>query len=74
MMSEKSIVFFKHLPIPPVDTYLVYGNYYVNDVGFDNSNKNKTRFDDDEYLGSGVPYFSSLLIGMKLLYDKKLII
>ena len=65
------------LPIPPVDTYLVYGNYYGTDVGFVyDSNKNKTIFDRDEYLESGgdgtVPNFSSFLTGMKWLYEKKM--
>ena len=66
------------LPIPPVDTYLIYGNYYDTDVGFvyDNENKGKTSFDRDEYLPSGgdgtVPNFSNLLTGMKWLYEKKI--
>ena len=68
------------LPIPPVDTYIVYGNYHNTDVGFvfDNSKKNKTVFDKDEYLDNGgdgtVPNFSTMLTGMKWLYEKKLII
>ena len=65
------------LPIPPVDTYLIYGNYYDTDVGFvyDNANKDKTRFDSDEFLPSGgdgtVPNYSSFLTGLKWLYEKK---
>jgi hypothetical protein len=65
------------LPIPPVDTYLIYGNYYDTDVGFVfDSTKDKSTFDGDEYLTSGgdgtVPNFSTLLTGMKWLYDKKI--
>ena len=66
------------LPIPPVDTYLNYGNYYDTDVGFvyDNAKKDKTRFDSDEFLPSGgdgtVPNYSSFLTGLKWLYEKKI--
>ena len=66
------------LPIPPVDTYIVYGSYHSTDVGFiyDNSNKEKATFDRDEYLQNGgdgtVPNFSSMLTGMKWLYEKKI--
>ena len=66
------------LPIPPVDTYLIYGNYYDTDVGFvfDNANKDKANFDYDEFLRSGgdgtVPNYSSFLTGLKWLFDKKM--
>ena len=69
---------FQDLPIPPVDTYIIYGNYHKTDVGFiyDNSNKDKTTFDRDEYLANGgdgtVPNFSTMLTGMKWLYEKKM--
>ena len=65
------------LPIPPVDTYIVYSNYHNTDIGFiyDNKNKDKSTFDSDEYLGNGgdgtVPNFSTMLTGMKWLYEKK---
>ena len=68
----------KDLPIPPVDTYVIYGNYYDTDVAFvyNNSNENKTGFDDGRVLRSGgdgtVPNFSTFLTGMKWLYDKKM--
>ena len=61
--TDKSSL-IKDLPIPPVDTYVVYGNYYVTDVGFvyNNSNKNKSGFDNDQFQHSGgdgtVPNFS----------------
>ena len=75
-VAKNSLI--QDLPIPPVDTYVIYGNYYVTDVGFvyDTINKNKETFDSDEYLSSGgdgtVPNFSSFLTGMKWLYDKKI--
>jgi hypothetical protein len=74
--ANKSLI--QDLPIPPVDTYIIYGNYYVTDVGFvyDYSRKDKKDFDRDEYLTSGgdgtVPNYSSFLTGMKWLYDKKM--
>ena len=75
-VSKHSLI--KDLPIPPVDTYVVYGNYHKTDVGFvyDNAKKDKSTFDRDEYLANGgdgtVPNFSSMLTGMKWLYDKKI--
>ena len=66
------------LPIPPVDTYLIYGNYHKTDIGYvyDNVNKDKTSFDKDEHLQNGgdssVPNYSSMLTGMKWLYEKKM--
>ena len=75
-VSKNSLI--KDFPIPPVDTYIVYGNYHKTDVGFvyDNAKKDKSTFDRDEYLGNGgdgtVPNFSSMLTGMKWLYDKKI--
>ena len=75
-VSKNSLI--KDLPIPPVDTYVVYGSYHKTDVGFvyDNAKKDKSTFDRDEYLGNGgdgtVPNFSSMLTGMKWLYDKKI--
>ena len=74
--ANKSLI--QDLPIPPVDTYMIYGNYYVTDVGFvyDYSRKDKKSFERDEYLTSGgdgtVPNYSSFLTGMKWLYDKKM--
>ena len=75
-VAQKSLI--QDLPIPPLDTYLVYGNYYGTDVGFvyDNGKKDKTSFDSDEYLPSGgdgtVPNYSNLFTGMKWLYEKKI--
>ena len=66
------------LPIPPVDTYILYGNYHITNVSFvfDNSKKDKPHFDGDEFLHSSgdgtVPSYSSMLTGMKWLYEKKM--
>ena len=68
----------KDLPIPPVDTYIVYSNYHKTDIGFiyDNKNKEKSTFDSDEHLRNAgdetVPNFSTMLTGMKWLYEKKM--
>ena len=64
-------------PIPPVDTYIIYGNYHGTDVSFvyDDRKKEKTGFDKNEYLSTGgdgtVNNYSSMLTGMKWLYEKK---
>ena len=68
----------QELPTPPVDTYLVYGNYHHTDVGFtyNKTQKDKPGFERDEYLQYGgdgtVPNYSNLLTGMKWLYEKKM--
>ena len=65
------------LPISPVDTYIIYGNYHSTDVGFvyDDGKKEKTGFDKNEYLSTGgdgtVNNYSSMLTGMKWLFEKK---
>lgn len=64
-------------PISPVDTYIIYGNYHGTDVSFvyDDRNKKKEHFDSNEYLSTGgdgtVNNYSSMLVGMKWLYEKK---
>jgi len=64
-------------PISPVDTYIIYGNYHTTDVGFvyDDGKKEKTGFDKNEYLTTGgdgtVNNYSSMLTGMKWLFEKK---
>ena len=66
------------LPIPTVDTYIFYTNYHTTDISFvyDNSKKDKPTFDDNENLVCGgddtVPNFSTMLTGMKWLYEKKM--
>ena len=65
-------------PMTPVDTYIIYGNYKGTDVGFvyDHRKKEKTGFDKNEYLSAGgdgtVNNYSSMLTGMKWLYEKKI--
>ena len=66
------------LPISPVDTYIIYGNYHSTDVGFvyDDGKKEKTGFDKNEHLTTGgdgtVNNYSSMLTGMKWLFEKKI--
>ena len=65
-------------PIPPVDTYLIYGNYHNTDVAFiyDEGKKEKTTFDNNEVLTTGgdgtVNNYSSMLVGFKWLFEKKI--
>ena len=65
-------------PISPVNTYIIYGNYHNTDVGFvyDDTKKDKEKFDDNEYLEKGgdgtVNNYSSMLVGMKWLFEKKM--
>ena len=60
-----------------MDTYIIYGNYHTTDVGFvyDDGKKEKTGFDKNEYLTTGgdgtVNNYSSMLTGMKWLFEKK---
>ena len=68
----------KDLPIPPVDTYLIFGSFKKteNAYSYDNQNKTKEVFDQEEILRMGgdntVPNYSSFLTGMKWLYEKKM--
>ena len=70
---QKEIDLIKELPIPPVDTELVYGSFYkivsalvLDDNDFTN---NGTTYEKG---GDGtVPTWSSLLTGLKWIYDKK---
>ena len=68
----------QELTIPPIDTYLVYGAYHHTDVAYvyNKTDRNKTVFENTEYLQRGgdgtVPIYSTLLTGMKWLYDKKM--
>lgn len=73
---HNKISVLKGLPIPPVDTTVVYANFletksaFVYEKGVD-----KENFDSNEVLYKGgdgtVPNWSSYLIGLKWLYDKK---
>ena len=68
----------KEFPFPPVDTYIIYGNFYGTDVSFiyDERKKEKISFDKNEVLSSGgdgtVNNYSNLPILMKWLYEKKI--
>ena len=68
----------KDLPISPVNTYIVYGNYHGTDVSFvyDDAKKEKRNFDKNEYYQTGgdgtVNNYSTMLTGMKWLYEKKI--
>ena len=70
---QKSIDLIEELPIPPVDTELVYASFYptmsvliLDDDNFSAKGKNYTKGGDDT-----VPTWSSLLTGLKWIYDKK---
>ena len=73
--KQKKIDLIKDLPIPPVDTELVYGSFYptisaliLNDDDFREEAIYKKGGDDT------VPTWSSLLAGLKWAYEKKRII
>ena len=63
----------KDLPIPPVDTDIIYTTFNPTKSVFVYNKQNTNNFDDS--LGYGgddtVPNWSSLLTGFKWLYDKK---
>ena len=66
----------KELPIPPVDTDVIYGNFLKTGTAFIYNETNKDLFDNNEdVLSKGgdntVPNWSSMLVGMKWIYDKK---
>ena len=73
---ENSLI--KDLPISPVNTYIIYGNYHNTDVSFvfDDAKKEKQNFDKNEYYSTGgdgtVNNYSTMLTGMKWLYEKKI--
>ena len=64
----------KDLPTPPINTYLIYGNFMPTSTAFVYE-EDKSSFDDDQILYRGgdgtVPNWSSFLTGFKWLYDKK---
>ena len=67
----------QNLPIPPINTYILYSNFMPTSTAFiyDTTNINNS-FDNDEILYRGgdgtVPNWSSFLTGLKWLYDKKM--
>ena len=66
------------LPIPPVDTYLIYGNFYatVSSIVYDKNDKQKRYPENNELLYKGgdstVSPYSSFFTGLKWLYEKKM--
>ena len=70
---HNSISIIKDLPVPPIDTDLVYGSFAptIAALGFDDDDFTK----DPTILEKGgdgtVPTWSSLLTGLKWIYDKK---
>ena len=66
----------KDLPIPPVDTILIYSNFIPTSTGFIlDKTKSQEKLPDSQILDRGgdgtVPNWSSYLVGLKWLYDKK---
>ena len=70
---HNKISLIKDLPPPPVDTDLVYASFAETPAAFV-LNKNDFTLKGDEFSKGGdntVPTWSSLLTGLKWLYDKK---
>lgn len=66
----------KDLPIPPVDTIVVYTNFIPTSTGFIiDKTQSQEKLPDSQILDKGgdgtVPNWSSYLVGLKWLYDKK---
>ena len=64
------------LPIPPIDTVVLYSNFVPTSTSFVyDQDKNKEQFASNEIYYKGgdgtVPNWSSYLTGLKWLYDKK---
>ncbi len=64
----------KELPVPPVDTKLLYGTFNPTIAGLvlddDNFTKEENKNFEKDWDGT-VPTWSSLLTGLKWIYDKK---
>jgi hypothetical protein len=73
IVYQNSINLLKDLPIPPVDTDLVYASYKPTVAALVLDDNDYTN--DSTYLRKGgdstVPTWSSLLTGFKWIYDKK---
>ena len=72
--SQTSIL--RSLPAPPVDTTVLYTNFIPTSSGFIlDQTKTQEKLPDEQILEKGgdgtVPNWSSYLIGLKWLYDKK---
>ena len=74
--SQTSILRTRSLPAPPVDTTVLYTNFIPTSSGFIlDQTKTQEKLPDEQILEKGgdgtVPNWSSYLIGLKWLYDKK---
>lgn len=63
----------KELIIPPVDTTVIYSNYILTETGYAWDQSKEETFDSTMNKGGDgtVPNWSSYLVGLKWLYDKK---
>ena len=73
---QKKIDLIKELPVPPVDTELVYGSFNPTTTALflDDNDFTKEVKENEIYEKGGdgtVPTWSSLLTGFKWIYDKK---
>ena len=70
---QKKIDLIKELPIPPVDTELLYATFYPTTATLILDDNDFTK--EGEFFDKGgddtVPAWSSLLTGLKWIYDKK---
>ena len=71
---HNNISLIKDLPAPPVDTDLVYASFAHTPVAFILYKDDFTQKGDEFYKGGDgtVPTWSSLLTGLKWIYDKKI--
>ena len=73
--EHNKISITKDLPIPPIDTNIIYTKYNPSKDSFIYNEKNKDAFLNEEILFSGgddtVQSWSSLLTAFKWIYDKK---
>ena len=70
---HNEINLLKDLPIPPIDTELVYASFYptLSSLILDDKNFSEDRFEFKIGGDNTVPTWSSLLTGLKWIYDKK---
>lgn len=73
---HRNITLTDSLPIPPVDTLLVYSSVIPTKAAFIFNPKKEEQFTPEEILFKGgdgtVPNWSSYLTGLKWLYDKRI--
>ena len=70
---QEKISLIKELPVPPVDTVLLYGSFSPTLAGLVMDDDDFTKTATKYYRGGDetVPTWSSLLTGLKWIYDKK---